>query len=153
MGVAYGKPYAMSRSRSRRPQRRDAASGGRELPQHISQDAAVAVVIDLVRRIEPDGGRERRLLALRVRRRDRELLLRREVLRDARDGESLLARQPEALCVLPGLVLEREDAHPREVRAVDALEALRNHRRMPRSIVPFAAQSREDPVPYSAPAR
>src|ERR1035437_49651 len=128
MGVAYGKPYATSRSRSRRPQRRDAASGGRELPQHLSQDAAVAVVVHLVRRIEPDGGRERRLLALRVRRRDRELLLRREVLRDALDSESLLARQPEALCVLPGLVLEREDAHPREVRAVDALEALRNHR-------------------------
>ena len=48
--------------------------------------------------------------------------------------------------------LEREDTHPHEVLPVDPLERLREHERTPRSAGPFAAQSRDDPLPYSLPA-
>ena len=47
---------------------------------------------------------------------------------------------------------ERKHAHADEVRAVDALEALAITARTPRSLVPLAAQSRDEPVPYSRPA-
>ena len=42
---------------------------------------------------------------------------------------------------------------PTRLRAVDALEALRDDRAHAEQRVPFAAQSRELPVPYSWPAR
>jgi hypothetical protein len=48
---------------------------------------------------------------------------------------------------------ERQHAHADQVRAVDALEALGDDAFTPSSIVPLAAQSREEPVPYSSPAR
>ena len=41
---------------------------------------------------------------------------------------------------------------PTRVAAVDALEALGDHRLHPSRMVPLAAQSREEPVPYSLPA-
>jgi hypothetical protein len=47
-----------------------------------------------------------------------------------------------------------QDAHADEVAAVDALEALRRRRAFtPSRLVPLAAQSREEPVPYSWPAK
>ena len=53
------------------------------------------------------------------------------------------------------LVLEdqRHDAHADEVRAVDALEALGDHGADAEQLVPLAAQSRDEPVPYSLPAK
>jgi hypothetical protein len=47
----------------------------------------------------------------------------------------------------------RQHAHADEVRAVDALEASAITALTPSSIVPLAAQSRDEPVPYSLPAR
>src|SRR5439155_16295120 len=46
----------------------------------------------------------------------------------AADRERLLAGEAEARGVLTRLVLQREDAHPYEVRAMDALEGLRDDR-------------------------
>jgi hypothetical protein len=52
-----------------------------------------------------------------------------------------------------GAVLEdeRHHSHADEVRAVDALEALGDHGADAEQVVPFAAQSRDEPVPYSLP--
>jgi beta-hydroxylase len=49
--------------------------------------------------------------------------------------------------------LQRQHAHADEVRAVDALEASAITAFTPSSIVPLAAQSRDEPVPYSLPAK
>jgi hypothetical protein len=46
---------------------------------------------------------------------------------DADDVELLAAREPQRLDVLAVRELEREDAHHQEIRAVDALERLRDH--------------------------
>ena len=73
--------------------------------------------------------------------------------RDAFDVERLLAGQPQARAVLARQELQRQHAHAHQVGAVDALEALRDHRRTPSSSTPFAAQSRDEPEPYSLPAR
>ncbi len=52
------------------------------------------------------------------------------------------------------LELQRQHAHADEVRAVDALEALDDHRLDARAAsVPLAAQSRDEPVPYSLPPK
>ncbi len=47
---------------------------------------------------------------------------------------------------------EGNDAHADQVRAVDALIALAMTAFTPNRFVPLAAQSREEPLPYSTPA-
>ena len=58
----------------------------------------------------------------------RQLLLRDDARRDAVDLDDLVAGEAERGRVLAGLELQRQDAHADQVRAVDALEALRDHR-------------------------
>ena len=53
---------------------------------------------------------------------------------------------------LAGGELKRQHAHADQVRAVDPLEALGDHRPDAQELVPLAAQSREEPEPYSLPA-
>ncbi len=54
---------------------------------------------------------------------------------------------------LAGQELERQDAHPDEVRAVDPLVALGQDGPHARAALgPLAAQSRDEPEPYSRPA-
>ena len=72
--------------------------------------------------------------------------------RHAGDGERLLAGQAQGLGGLPLRELQREDAHADEVRAVDPLVGLRDDGPDAQQRRPLAAQSREDPEPYSLPA-
>src|SRR5215207_10741344 len=103
---------------------RSAPALGRELTQHVLQDAAVAEVFELVERI--DAADERHLLDLAVRRGDLggELLSRLQLAGDAAQRHRLVAleaeRGPRGLADED----ERHHAHADEVRAVDALEAL-----------------------------
>jgi len=66
--------------------------------------------------------------------------------------EQLAAVETKSLAGHAILELQRQHAHAHEVGAVDALEALGDHGLHPSSSVPLAAQSRDDPVPYSLPA-
>src|SRR5581483_3750357 len=74
------------------------------------------------------GGRlEAHDLAVRALRLDVERRLRRERGQPA-DRERLLAGQAEGRRTLPGRELQRQDAHPDQVRAMDALEGLGDDR-------------------------
>ncbi len=79
----------------------------------------MAVVLSLARRV--DAHRHRELLLIGA-----HLQLTRQ-LGDALDRERLVARQPQRSDRVPGLELQRQHAHPHQVGAVDALEALRDH--------------------------
>ena len=93
-----------------------------QLAQHERQDAAVLVVLDLLRRVDAHARRE----LLVVRRCTRDLLGLAAL--DAGDRELLLAGQPERLGVLAVGELQRQHAHADQVGAVDALEGLGDHR-------------------------
>ena len=69
-----------------------------------------------------------------------------------REVEALLARQPERLGRLAVRELERQDAHADQVRAVDPLVRLGQHEAHAEQARPLAAQSRDEPEPYSLPA-
>ena len=56
---------------------------------------------------------------------------------DPRDREALASAEPERLPVLARQELERENAHHEQVRAVDALVALRDHRPHAQEVRPF----------------
>ena len=103
-------------------------SGARDLPEHVLQDAAVAVVVGLARGVDADDGVElddravapwspspctvRGVRALAER-------------RDTRDVERLGAVQAERVGALAVGELQRQHTHPDEVGAVNALERLR----------------------------
>ena len=131
-----------------------AASSGREqLPQHVRQDAAVPVVVDLDRRVDAQLQRD---------------LLCRRPCRTRSASPSICGSQfafdpsmsnvssplmPRTATLSLGLELQRQHAHADQIAAVDALEALaRSTALTPSSCVPLAAQSRDEPVPYSSPA-
>jgi hypothetical protein len=82
----------------------------------------------------------------------RERRARRQRVVEPLDGDRLEAGEPQRLPRGAVRELERQHAHAHQVGAVDALERLGDHRRTPSSIVPLAAQSRDEPVPYSLPA-
>ena len=68
--------------------------------------------------------------------------------------DRLVALEAKRLPVRAILEHERHDAHADQVRAVDALERLGDHGACtPSRLVPFAAQSRDEPLPYSTPAK
>src|SRR5215218_973864 len=91
-----------------------------ELAQHELQDAAVLEVVALLGRVDAHLGGE-----LRVARLDRDLLGVAAV--EAADRDLLLAREAQRLRRLALGELQRQDAHPNEVGAVDALEGLGDH--------------------------
>ena len=78
-------------------------------------------VVALARRVEAHDRAELRVVGAH---RD---LVRLAVL-EADDREVLAPGQPERLAALAGQVLQREHAHHEQVRAVDPLVALRDHR-------------------------
>src|SRR5690606_20200325 len=80
---------------------------GRELPQHVVEDAAVHIIFDLVRRIDAAERVEREGRAVGARNIDGYALTRLEV-RDAGDREDIVARQTERLARLAVLELQRE---------------------------------------------
>src|ERR1035441_7459323 len=82
----------------------------RQLPQHVLQNAAVLKVLDLLRRIDPDLGRE--LLHSPIgsgslhRERPPTGKLRPQQSRQPREVVDLFARQPQRLHILPILKLQ-----------------------------------------------
>ena len=92
-----------------------------ETAEHVLEDPAVLEVLDLLGGVDPHPGGE--LLVVRA---DGDLLGLAAL--DAGDGELLLAGQAERLGGVPILELQRQDAHSHEVRAVDTLVGLGDHR-------------------------
>src|SRR2546427_5920231 len=105
---------------------------GKQLPQHVLEDSAVAVMLQLLRRVDADGYRELHTRAVRPRRPDHQLLAARESLgehgAEPRDLEHFFSGQAELLRRFVGEELQREDSHPHQVRPVDPLVALGYHR-------------------------
>src|SRR3546814_3744559 len=104
--------------RPRGPLRRHQAA------QHVGQDAAVLVVVDLVERIDPAA--ELDLLRLAVGAGDAagQVHARLQALLDADDVDRLAAVHAEGRAGLAALELQRTHDHPDQGRAVDALGAL-----------------------------
>src|ERR1700680_1050085 len=101
-----------------------------ELPQYVLQNSAMLVVVEFFRGIYAQARLE--LLGLRPRAvvgpgDDFHELRRASVETD--DFKSFLARESEALRALTGLVLQWQYAHADQVGAVNAFEALGDHRR------------------------
>src|SRR6185437_455084 len=105
-----------------------AATSRRELAQHVVKDAPVAVVVELIERI--DATQQRYALHRTIRRNDLggKLLPRLETALQSADRDRLIAVQAERR---PGGALrkgERQHAHADQVGAMDTLEALADHR-------------------------
>src|SRR4051794_6461231 len=98
----------------------DAPSAGHQLPQHELQDAAVLVVLALLEGVDAHRRRELGVASLHRH-------LGRVAAVESGDRDLLLAREAERLRGLALGELQRQHAHAHEVRAVDALEGLRDH--------------------------
>src|SRR5208282_470011 len=85
----------------------------RQLPQHVLQDAAVLVVLDLLRRVDADSRLEGYFFAFGGSgyHRDRPAVLEPcvEPLTEVKDVVSLLAGKAERLYILGGLKLQRQN--------------------------------------------
>src|SRR5262249_29980874 len=118
-----------STTRLRIPVRGWQRSGGLwrtgELTQHVRQDAAVPVVLALLRRQQQHLDLEA-LLAGGAPGDDLDFACRAVV--ETGGGAYFVAAQAERLRVLAGAELQRQHAHADEVRAVDTLEAFGDDR-------------------------
>ena len=115
--VRIAMPFALFRRRGRADQ----------LSQHIRQNAAVAVVLDFLRRIDSDQHVELLYGAICGSRGYRRFLRCRQPFRHARNRITLNSRQSQRVASLARHELQRKHAHADQIRAMDALEALRNH--------------------------
>src|SRR5581483_771733 len=98
----------------------------KELPEHVLENAAVAQVLALARRIGPQARREAHCGAPAVGSGRHRHLARLPIL-DALDGERLAPGQPQRGRGLALAELEGQDPHPDQVRAVDPLVGLGQH--------------------------
>src|SRR5579859_423380 len=94
------------------------------VPQHILQDAAMPVVLDLVEGIDPAGHGHVLLRPIRPRDGHGNIHARLDAGSDAGNVEDLRAVELQGLAGHAVLELQRQEAHTDQVRAVDALEAL-----------------------------
>src|SRR5205823_7018843 len=120
-----------SRSRSAGRVRRGLSRRRRQLPQHVLENPAVPVVLQLLRRIDPYQRAQLDARPVGASRRDGQLLAAREPLGE-QGGETgqiegFFPGEPERLRGLARQELQRQNAHAYEVRAVNALVALRDH--------------------------
>src|SRR6266404_8429976 len=111
---------------------------GQQLPQHVLQDAVVSVVERLLRSVDANNSLE--LSRLPTFHPNRNLPPGPKFLDhilDARDLEYFFPSQLEHFRIFAGKELQRQDAHPYEVRPVNPFVALRDHRahaQQPRSL-------------------
>src|SRR6185369_14254492 len=102
-----------------------------KLPQHVVKNPAVAVVLHLLRGVEPHAGLEVDRGAVVAAGLDRYVAAGLEAGihsgGEAGDGEDFVTGETEALDGLAVDEFERRDAHADQVAAVDALEALGDH--------------------------
>src|SRR6266513_4844683 len=103
----------------------------KQFAQHERQDAAVLVVVHLDRRVDAQEQRDFLHAAVGPPDRERRVLLRPDLSLDAADVDDLVALDAERSDRVAALELEGQHAHADEVRAVDALEALHDHRANP----------------------
>src|SRR5690606_20323724 len=104
---------------------------GTQLPEHVLEDAAVAVVLGLLGRVDAHERAELGRAAVLLpgpHRHAARLALGPERRLDTLDLVELTAREPQRLRALARLELERQHPHAHQVGAVDPLEALRQHR-------------------------
>src|SRR5271166_3217103 len=120
---AIGRPEAGSGARL---QEENARRSRRQLPQHIRENPAVAEIFELVERVDPAGQRHARRLAVGIADLGVQRLARLQVFAEAVDRHGLVALEAQRLPARPLLEHERQDAHADEVRAMDALETLRD---------------------------
>src|SRR5712692_3913768 len=99
-----------------------------EIAQHERQDAAVLVVVHLDRGVDAQQQRDFLHAAVGSPDHQRRVLLRPDLSLDAANVDGFVAFDAERLDHVAALELEGEHAHADQVRAVDALEALRDHR-------------------------
>src|SRR5205809_6966875 len=95
-----------------------------ELSQRVLENPAMAVVVQLGRRVDPAGDRELFHLAVVTCRPHGEILSQLEARRDPANIELLEAREAERLEIFVGLELQRNDAHADQVASMNALIAL-----------------------------
>src|SRR5688572_7466249 len=96
-------------------------SSAGQLPQHVRQDAAVLVVVQLFRGVDAGADRETLLRARRLRDHGQLRARRRRVV-ESFDGVLLESGEAKGLARLTVDELEREYSHPNQVRAVNTLE-------------------------------
>jgi len=70
---------------------------------------------------------------------------------DAVDSEFFESGEAERLRRLARAILERQHAHAKQIAAMNALIAFRDHRAHAQQQRALAAQSRDEPDPYSLP--
>src|SRR6266571_3656439 len=97
-----------------------------EFAQHQRQDAAVVHVSDLRFVVDPRAGGEAHSRSVVGGSLDLNLLTRLQRVQ-AVDRVALLPGETKQVRIFAGRVLQRKNAHPDEVGAVDPLEALRDH--------------------------
>src|SRR6266566_5826559 len=102
-----------------------------KIAQHERQDAAVLVVVHFDRGVDAQEQRDFIHAAVGPPDHQRRVLLRPDLALDAADVDGLVALDAERSDRVAALELERQHAHADEVRAVDALEALHDHRAHP----------------------
>src|SRR5947208_8590786 len=102
-----------------------------KIAQHERQDAAVLVVIHLDRRVDAQEERDFLHAAVGPPDHQRRVLLRPDLFLDAADVDDFVALDAQRSDRVAALELEGKHAHADEVRAMDALEALHDHRAHP----------------------
>src|SRR5262245_36352448 len=98
----------------------------RQIAQHEGKDAAVAVIAQLLLRIDPAQHLDGRALAVEAADLHCQLLARLEA-RQLPNSYRFVAFEPERLPGLPVLEHERKHSHADEIGAMDALERLSDH--------------------------
>src|SRR3990172_2715698 len=95
-----------------------------QLPQHVLQNSAIPVIVQLRRRVDAADHLKLTGRALVAHRLDAEFRPDLESVGDAGDVELLESAKPVGLEIFAGLEHQRHDAHADQVAAVNALEAL-----------------------------
>src|SRR5262245_58272569 len=113
-----------------------ASASLQKLTQHVLEDAAMPVVLELDRGIDSRPRIERRFAARPAGANDH-AFTGRELLLDPRHRKGFFSSQPEARARLTVTEFERQDAHADQVRAMDALVALGDHRANSQQKWPF----------------
>ena len=98
------------------------------MAQHGVQDAAVAIVIDLNRRINATNSLERRQAAVNTLHLDNDRLPGLQLVVKIDCREDLRAVQLVRLGAFARFILQREDTHPDQIAAMNAFKALSDYK-------------------------
>src|ERR1700681_2467211 len=105
----------------------DIGSGAEQLAQHKKKNAAMPVVFDLDRRIDPQRDRHFLSFAISSMNHERDVLAWLYSFLQAKDVECRAAIKLQRRCIHAFLKLARQDSHTHQIAAVDAFKTLRDH--------------------------